>query len=113
MWRAHLNPNRFHSLLPIHSEWGKVSGRPSKRHVATEGLLQDVLYGGDYTNVIQDIHRYSYWELKSVAEILIEWHTTTPELLKKLGAVSANLNLGGGGTRDGSWGSRVSIVGWC
>lgn len=102
-----MSPNILHGLLPIHSEFGQLSGAPSKRHVAIGGLSQDVLYGGDYTNVIQDIHRYSYWELKSVAEIMNEWHTTTPELLKTLSAVSAHLNLGGRGA-----GMGVGVVGF-
>ena len=55
--------------------------------------MQDVLHGGDYTNVIQDIHLYSYWKEKSVAEIVREWYTNTTKLLHTLGAVSENLVL--------------------
>ena len=57
-------------------------------------LLQDVLYGGDNTNVIQDIHLYSYWKEKSVAEIVSEWYTNITELLHTLGAVSTNVVSG-------------------
>ena len=68
---------------------------------------QGVLNGGEYTNVIEDIHLYSYWKLESVAEILSEWHNETTALLNTLGVVSARLNLGGRGPR-----MRVGVEGF-